>query len=122
MSGKLKRTRLSLFYLATYLYLTGVGLLAAPGVVMKMLFASGDYGDVMPRFAGVLMIGLAVIVTMLIRARAEALYPATLITRLVIWVCTLGIYLYSRDPFFLAVLGVVGLGILLTGSAYLAER
>ena len=46
----------------------------------------------------------------------------TLIVRSVIWVSVVGIYLESRETFFLAVLGVVGLGLLLTGSSYFSER
>jgi uncharacterized membrane protein YoaK (UPF0700 family) len=118
----MNRTRLSLFYLAGYLSFTGVALILVPELTLRLLFASGQYGDVMPRFSGVLMLGLGMIVAQLIRHRAEALYPTTLAVRLMILVCVTGIYIHSKDPFFLVVLGVVALGVMMTGSAYLSER
>ena len=118
----MNRTRLSLYYLAGYLSLTGLALVLAPSLTLRLLFASGDYGDVFPRFGGVLMLSLGMIVVQLIRLRAEILYPTTLAVRLMILTTVTGIYLYSRDPMFLVILGVVGFGVLMTGSAYLSER
>ena len=118
----MSKTRLSLYYLVTYLSLTGVGLMFAPAPVMAMLMTTGEYGDVMPRFAGILMLALGLIVSQIIRFRVEPMYPITVLVRLLIWVFVLWLYLRSGDPFFAAVLGVVGLGILLTGGMYLAER
>jgi hypothetical protein len=118
----MNRTRLSLYYLVGYLSLTGLALLFAPSPTLRLLFASGDYGDVFPRFGGVLMLSLGLIVLQLIRLRAENLYSTTLAVRLVILITVTGIYFYSRDPMFLVILGVVGLGVLMTGTAYLSER
>ncbi len=118
----MSKTRLSLYYLVTYLSLTGLGLMAAPAQVMAMLMATGEYGDVMPRFVGILMLALGLLVSQIIRFRVEPMYPITVLVRLLIWVFVLWLYLRSGDPFFAAVLGVVGLGILLTGGIYLAER
>ncbi len=116
------KTRLSLYYLVTYLSLTGLGLMVAPAQVMAMLMTTGEYGDVMPRFVGILMLALGLLVSQIIRFRVEPMYPVTVLVRLLIWVFVLWLYLRSGDPFFAAVLGVVGLGILLTGGIYLAER
>lgn len=116
------RTRRSLYYLVTYLLLTGLGLMTAPGAVLRFLFASRAYDDVMPRFAGILMVAIALIVSQIIRFRVEPLYPATVIIRLVIWLYVLWLYFHSGEQFFLAVLAVLGLGIVLTGVSYLTER
>lgn len=118
----MKKTRVSLFYLITYLTLTGLGLLLAPQFVLKLLFADHPYDDAFPRFAGILMIGLAIVVFTVIRYGNPILYRMTLIVRIVMWLGTLGIYLQTRETFFIAVLCVLGLGILITGSCYLLER
>lgn len=116
------RTRLSLFYLAGYLLPTGLGLMLAPRVILQAMLSTGEYGEIFPSFAGVLMVALGLIVVQLIRARAEQLYPVTLVVRVVIWLWTLRLYLLSHDPLFAVILGVVGLGMALTGSCYLLER
>lgn len=118
----MSKTRLSLYYLVTYLTLTGLGLMLAPGGTLKLLFATREYDDFMPRFAGILMFALGLVVSQIVRLRIEALYPITVLIRLVIWFFVLWLYFHSGDTFFAAVLGVLGLGILLTGSIYLMER
>jgi uncharacterized protein YjeT (DUF2065 family) len=118
----MRKTRLSLFYLVTYLTLTGLGLMWAPAATLRLLGATGSYGDVMPRFTGVLMVALGLLVSQVIRFKVERLYRITVFIRLGIWGFVAWLYLLSRDEFFIAVLGVVGLGILLTGAAYVAER
>ena len=118
----MSKTRLSLYYLVTYLSLTGLGLMFAPAHVMTMLMATGEYGDIMPRFVGILMLTLGLLVSQIIRLRVEAMYPVTVLVRLLIWFFVLWLYFRSGDPFFAAVLAVVGLGILLTGGIFLSER
>jgi hypothetical protein len=118
----MRKTRLSLFYLVTYLTLTGLGLMWAPAATLHLLGATNTYDDAMPRFTGILMLALGLLVSQIIRFRVERLYPITVVIRSGIWLFVAWIFARSRDPFFLAVLGVVGLGILLTGVAYLAER
>jgi hypothetical protein len=86
------------------------------------LLAHGAYGDVLPRFVGVLMLALGALVSQIIRHRVEALYPATIAIRVGIWVAVLWLYVRSGDPLFLMILGVVGLGIALTAASYLVER
>jgi uncharacterized protein YjeT (DUF2065 family) len=118
----MRKTRVSLFYLSGYLSLTGLALMFAPDATLKLLFASRTYDDIMPRFVGILMLAIALIVSQIIRFRVEPLYPVTVLIRLVIWSYVLWLYLYSGDMFFAAVLGVLGLGIVLTGITYLTER
>jgi uncharacterized protein YjeT (DUF2065 family) len=118
----MSRTRLSLYYLVTYLTLTGLGLMFAPAAVLAALGAKLTYDDYMPRFAGVLMVALGFLVSQIIRFRLEMLYPMTLVVRLFIWVFVLWLYLRSGDTLYAMVLGVVGLGLLLTGGSWLTER
>ena len=118
----MNRTRLSLYYLAGYLTFAGVALLLVPSFALKLLLSNGDYGDTFPRLAGMLLIGLAILVTQIIRHRIEVLYPTTLVVRLFFLVVFAYLYLSSDDPFFLVVFGIVLLGVILTGYSYLTER
>lgn len=118
----MKRTHLSLYYLVGYLIPAGIGLIAAPQIVLRLLLSNGEYGDVMPRLVGVVLLALGIIVLQILRLRAEVLYPTTLVARSVILVCLLGLYVYARDPLFISLLVIVGLGFVLTGASYLMDR
>ena len=119
----MRRTRLSLFYLAGYLLPTGLALLLAPRTTLQLMLSNGQYGsDVFARVAGLLLLALGIIIVQIIRLRAEALYTTTLMARSVLLIGFLGFYWYTRDPFFLVVLGVVGLGFALTGTSYWLDR
>ena len=56
-------TRLSLFYLAGYLCVGGMGFLLAPGVTLELFLSNGSYSDVMVRFVGVLLVSLGFVLT-----------------------------------------------------------
>jgi hypothetical protein len=116
------RTRLSLYYLAGYLTFAGLALLLVPTFALKLLLSNGDYGEVFPRLAGMLLVGLAILVTQIIRHRVEVLYPTTLVVRLFFLVVFAYLYLSSSDPFFLVVFVIVAVGVILTGYSYLTER
>ncbi len=116
------RTRLSLFYLAGYLITGGALLLFTPGFALKVFLSDGDYGDVLPRLAGMLLIGVAVLVVQIIRYRLETLYATTLVIRAFFCVCLLIFYRLNHDPLFLVLLAIVGLGLILTGLSYLSDR
>lgn len=118
----MRRTHLSLYYLFTYLASGGLGLLFAPGLSLRLMASNTDYGDVLPRLVGMLMVGLAIIVAAIIRLRIEAFYPVTLLVRLFFVAGLAGLYAYSRDPFFLVILGIVALGVAFTGTNWLLER
>jgi uncharacterized protein YjeT (DUF2065 family) len=57
------KTRLSLYYLATYLWLGGIGLLFAPMLAVKLLRSNTDYSSVMLQALGMFMVGLGVLLT-----------------------------------------------------------
>lgn len=122
MATPMRRTYWSLYYLLTYLTFGGVGLLVAPRWALTLMASNGDYGDVLPRLAGMMMCGLAIIVANIIRLRADALYPVTLMVRGFFAPCLLALYFYSRDPFFLVILGIMGLGMVFTGTSYLLDK
>ncbi len=118
----MKRTRISLFYLIGYLIPGGFGLLVAPRPALKLLLSNGEYGAVMPRFAGMLMLALGVFVVQAVRHRLEVLYPTALIVRSAMLPILYSFYILSGDPLFLTLLAIVGTGVLFTGVCYALDR
>jgi uncharacterized protein YjeT (DUF2065 family) len=116
------RTRLSFYYLAAYLLGAGLALIVAPSIALKLLFATGHYGDVMPRLLGVVLLALGIIIVQIIRKQIEVLYTTTLLVRAFIMVVLAGLLIYSGDPLFISLMVVVGLGMVLTGASYLSDR
>ncbi len=118
----MNKTRLSLYYPATYLTVAGVLLLVAPQFSMRLLFSNGDYDDVFPRVAGMMILGLGLIVIQVIRLRQEQLYSTLWAIRFLFCIGWLGFYFYTRDPYFLVLLAIVGVGFIWTGVNLLQER
>ncbi len=113
---------MSLFYLAAYLLGAGIALILAPSLALTLLFATGKYGDVLPRLLGVVLLALGIVIVQIIRYKLEVLYPTTLIARTFIVVVLAALLIYSHDPLFISLLIVVGLGMILTGTSYLSDR
>ena len=122
MITRMTKTRLSLFYLASYLMLGGVGLLVVPHWTLKVLQSNRDYGDIFPRLAGMLMSGLGLSIFGMIRARSTEQYSATFFIRAYFIVCLVTFYTMTRDPLFVVLVGIVGLGLVLTFTSYLLDR
>lgn len=118
----MQKTRFSLWYLATYLLLGGIGLFLMPIFALQLLFATGDYGTIMPRLVGMMMIGLGVLVVQMIRYNLSVLYPTTLAVRAFFLISLAVVYLTTGDPLFISLLCIVGLGFILTGTSYLLDR
>jgi hypothetical protein len=89
---------------------------------MKLLFSNQQYNNAFPRFSGILLVGIGIVVVTVIWYGNPIWYRMTLIVRLVLWTGIFGVWLESRDPFFIVVLSVLGFGILLTGSFYLLDK
>lgn len=115
-------TRRSFAYLIGYLALGGAAMLIAPDVSFRLLGAARDYPLPMIRLVGAFLIALAVIVIQIARLRIEALYATTLVVRLPIVCVTIGLYIASRDPVFLSLAAIVGLGMALTSAGVLLDR
>jgi hypothetical protein len=109
-------TRISLFYLAGYLFPAGAGLLGAPDQALQLFQSTGDYGSVFPRALGLLLLGLGLITVQLIRHRTEPLYSTTVAVRGLFLAGFAWLYWMSLDPFFLVVFAVVAFGVLLTST------
>jgi len=118
----MNRMTISLFYLGSYLAIIGLGLLFVPHETLKILQSNGDYDDVFPRVAGMLMSGLGLSIFGMISARASELYPATLFIRVYFIGCIAAFYAMTGDPLFLVLIVIVGLGFVLTLGSYLLDR
>ena len=118
----MRRTHLSLYYLAGYLLPAGALLLFVPEFATKLLLSNRDYDYAPFRLVGVLLIGLGIIIVQIIRYRLDVLYPTTVVVRLLISATLIGLYAETKDPFFLVVLAVVVVGIVLTATSFVLDR
>ena len=104
--------RLTFIYLASYLLVGGLGLLAAPELTLRLLLSNGSYGDVMPRLVGVFMIALGGAVLEFVRARDYRYYRYAIVARIFIVVALTALYVKARDPLFLVLDAIVLVGLL----------
>jgi len=118
----MKRTRTSLYYLFSYLLFGGMAFLFFPQLSLRLFQSTGDYPSAIVQLVGVLLLALAVLVIRAIRTNAEALYPTTLVVRAMILAVLVYLSVTTRDPLFMILSGIVGLGVLLTGTSYLLDR
>lgn len=118
----MNRTRLSLFYLATYLPIAGVALLVAPDFATKLLLSNRDYDDVFPRLTGAVLVALAVLVIQIVRHRVEVLYGWTVLVRIGLLAVFAALFAKTADPFFVVLFAIVGVGVILTGTSYYLDR
>jgi len=120
----MKSTHLSLYYLVGYLIPSGLAVLLAPDLTFQLLFSNsnGAYGDVLPRLAGAILLALGLLVFQIVRHRVEQLYVTIIYVRLILLAILVGLFLYSRDPFFISLFVVVGIGVVLTTLGYIRDR
>ena len=118
----MRRTNLSLYYLAGYLIPAGLLLLFVPQLALDLLFSNGTY-DVAPfRLVGILLIVLGVIIVQIIRFKIDELYMTTIAVRIFISTGLMALFLTTGDPFFLVIFFVVAFGLVLTSVSYVLDR
>jgi uncharacterized protein YjeT (DUF2065 family)/uncharacterized membrane protein len=118
----MRRTNLSLYYLAGYLIPAGVLLLFVPEFATKLLLSNTTYDYAPFRLAGVLLLVVGILIIQIIRYRLEMLYTTTLLARAAISLTLAWLYLSTGDPFFAVILVVVLIGVGLTGASYYLDR
>jgi hypothetical protein len=118
----MRRTNLSLYYLAGYLIPAGLLLLFVPEWATKLLLSNRTYDYAPFHLVGVLLLVIGILVVQIIRHRLEMLYTTTLAARGLISVTLLWLFLSTGDPFFGVVLVIVLIGVGLTGASYLLDR
>lgn len=104
--------RLTLTYLVAYLAVGGLGFALLPETTMDLFQSNGDYGTVMPRLVGVLMLGLAYLIFNIVRNKDWHYYPVSIVVRAVITVFLAYLYIDSDDPMFLVIGAIVLVGLL----------
>ncbi|RMF61256.1 MAG: hypothetical protein D6743_13830 [Calditrichaeota bacterium] len=110
----MKRTRFSLLYLAGYLIFGGTIFLFAPGLALRLFLSTGNYEPVMVKFVGLLLLGLGILVSGVTWLGDLRLYKIAMLVRTVILIGLVHLFLVSRDPLMLILLGIVGLGFILS--------
>jgi uncharacterized protein YjeT (DUF2065 family) len=118
----MKLSQLSLYYLVSYLWFGGLGLVAAPELALRLLFAVGNYGDILPRLTGMLMLALGTLVFQIIRNNIHALYVTAVFIRIFLCFGMIWLYVKSGDRLFLTLFGIVGVGVVLTAVGYSLDK
>ena len=116
------RTRVSLVFVASYLLLTGLGLLVAPRATLQLLGSSVDYGAVMPRWVGMLSVALAAVVGQVLRHRLIVLYPLEFLMPGAMLFGFVALFIQSGDRMFLVIAAVVSVGVATTGVSLWLDR
>jgi uncharacterized protein YjeT (DUF2065 family) len=117
-----RRTNLSLYYLAGYLVPAGLLLLFVPEFATKLLLSNRSYDYAPFHLAGVLLLVIGILIIQIIRYKLEVLYPTTLVARALISATLLWLFLVTGDPFFAVILVIVLVGVALTGASFWLDR
>ena len=118
----LRRTRLSLFYVAGYLLAGGAGMLLAPQGTLSLLFSTGAYDLAVVRVAGALSLTFGILIALLVGFRAEKFYAATAGLGLLLLAALAVLYLLTTDPLMLVLFAVIALGVAATLGSLLLDR
>ena len=118
----MRRTNLSLYYLAGYLLPAGLLLLFVPEFATKLLLSNRVYDYAPFHLAGVLLLVIGILIIQIIRYRLVQLYATTLAARAMISATLLWLFLNTGDPFFGVVLIIVLIGVALTGFSFVLDR
>lgn len=118
----MRRTHLSLHYLAGYVLPAGLLLLFVPAFATTLLLSNQTYDDAPLRLAGLVLIALGILIVQIIRHRVEGLYTTTLVVRSILSLGLLWLFVSTGNPFFGVVLIVVLIGVVFTGGSYLVDR
>jgi len=118
----MKLTRLSLYYLATYVPAAGLALLFAPDIATKLLLSNRTYDDTFERLAGAILLALGILIIQIVRHEVEALYSTTLVVRGMLLAAIAALYARTSDPFFVSLFVIIGIGVVLTATGYYLDH
>jgi len=118
----MRRTHLSLYYLAGYVLPAGFLLALVPTFATTLLRSDQVYDEPPLRLAGLILIALGILIVQIIRHHLEVLYATTLAVRSVLSLGLVTLWITTGNPFFGVVLLVVLIGVALTGTSYLLDR
>ena len=114
--------QITLGYLTSYLVFGGLGLLFVPETFLEIFQSDRDYGDIMPRVAGIFMLALGGLVGMIVYYRDYKYYPFSIATRTTIVLLLMWLYLKDDDPFLIVINIIVLIGLLPSWFVYLREK
>ena len=118
----MRRTHLSLYYLAGYVVPSGLLLLLVPTFATTLLQSNQTYDEPALRLAGLVLLALGILIVQIIRHDVEVLYATTLAVRSVLSLGLLALLITTGNPFFGVVLVVVLIGVALTGVSFYLDR
>jgi hypothetical protein len=103
--------RLTLFYVSTYPLVGGLGLAFCPETALRFFLSNGNYGDIIPRVAGMLMIGLSGLIALMAYHRDYRYYPYSISIRGFFVLFFFFLYFRSDDPLFLVLNVIILVGL-----------
>jgi hypothetical protein len=112
--------KIMLTYVASYLFIGGIGFAFVPALTLRLFLSNGDYGDIMPRVVGMFMMALGGLVGEFVRRRDFTYYPYSVYARSLMFAFLIFLYVKSGDPLFLVIPAIVLVG--LAPSLYLLAR
>ena len=112
----------TLIYLASYLFIGGIGFAFIPESVLKIFMSTGEYGDIMPRVVGMFMIVLGFLITLFIKNEDYKYYLPTIIARSFIVIFLGALYFNTIDPLFIILNIIVLVGLLPSVYIFLKEK
>ena len=113
--------KLTWIYLASYLLIGGIGFAFIPELTLKLFLSNGDYGDIMPRVAGMFMIALGGLVATMTFNNDLRYYPYAVFIRTGMVAFIIWLYMISKDPLMIVILAIVLLGLLPAWYLYLKK-
>jgi len=114
--------KLTLVYVATYLFIGGAGFAFLPAMTLALFLSNGDYGDVMPRAMGMFMLLASGLVINIIRFEEYRFYGYAILARSLIVLFLVYLYLKSLDPMFIVINAIVLVGLIPSWIVWLKER
>lgn len=114
--------RVLLLYLAGYLVAGGLGLAFAPDFFLDLFQSNQEYGDVMPRVAGMFMLALGGFIGMILYHEDYKYYPVTVVVRTLIVIFLFVLFAIDEDPFFLVINVIVLIGLVPSYVVLVRER
>lgn len=116
------KTRKTLFYPLFYILTSGLSMLFAPQLALKLMFSNGTYEDTFIMMTGAILLGLWAFLFQVVRHRVSELYSTAIWVRIMFCSAYAWLYMRTSDPFFLVVIAIVAPGLIVTSIVYSQER
>ena len=104
--------KITWIYLASYLCFGGFGFAFAPEIALKLFMSSGEYGDIMPRVAGLFMLTLGSLIGTMTYNNDLRYFGFSVIARSGMVTFFAWLFSMSKDPLFIIISVIVLIGLL----------